>query len=104
MAEKREAKIVEWDESYDKPRTFFKKPVPVEAVHLSPWNRNEVLDWMNRNGSDAWEDGAFDISIPTLEGVMLASPTDFIVKGVKGEFYPVRQDIFWLTYEEGIDG
>ena len=39
------------------------------------------------------------ILIPTLEGDMKASPGDYIIKGVKGEFYPCKPDIFELTYE-----
>jgi hypothetical protein len=41
-----------------------------------------------------------ELQIETLEGTMTASPGDFIIKGVKGEIYPCKPDIFWLTYEE----
>jgi hypothetical protein len=37
--------------------------------------------------------------IPTLEGLMQAKPGDYIIKGVKGEIYPCKPDIFELTYE-----
>jgi len=40
------------------------------------------------------------IRIPTLEGDMIALPGDYIIKGVKGEFYPCKPDIFEATYEE----
>lgn len=40
------------------------------------------------------------ILIPTLEGDMKALPGDYIIKGVKGEFYPCKPDIFELTYEQ----
>lgn len=40
------------------------------------------------------------LAIPTLEGVMEVSDGDFIIKGVKGEFYPCKPDIFEQTYEE----
>jgi len=43
------------------------------------------------------------LSITTLEGVMKANYGDYIIKGVKGEFYPVRKDIFEQTYEEITD-
>jgi hypothetical protein len=39
------------------------------------------------------------ISIPTLEGVMAARPDDYVIKGVQGEFYPCKPDIFAATYE-----
>ena len=38
--------------------------------------------------------------IKTLEGNLKASAKDYIIKGVKGEFYPCKEDIFWLTYDE----
>lgn len=44
--------------------------------------------------------GSNTLQIETLEGVMTAQPGDFIVRGVRGEFYPVKPDIFWATYEE----
>ena len=44
--------------------------------------------------------GSRTIQIPTLEGEMTASPGDFIIKGVNGEFYPCKPDIFEKTYEE----
>ena len=40
------------------------------------------------------------IEIPTLEGTMIASPGDWIIKGVKGEFYPCKPDVFDITYEK----
>lgn len=42
---------------------------------------------------------AFSFGIITLEGVHIVSPGDFIIKGVKGEFYPCKPDIFEATYE-----
>lgn len=39
------------------------------------------------------------ISIPTLEGTMLCRPGDYIIKGIVGEFYPCKPDIFEATYE-----
>ena len=55
-----------------------------------------ILDWIG--DSAAWHDGT-DIFIPTLEGVMRASVGDWIIKGVNGEFYPCKPDIFEKTYE-----
>jgi hypothetical protein len=40
-----------------------------------------------------------ELFISTLEGIMTASTEDFIVKGIKGEFYPCKPDVFKLTYE-----
>jgi hypothetical protein len=48
------------------------------------------------------ESGELKLMIQSLEGVMEASKGDYIIKGVKGEFYPVKEDIFKLTYDEVI--
>lgn len=48
-------------------------------------------------GKAIWLGG--EMRIDTLEGSMLASPSDWIIKGVKGEFYPCKPDIFAATYE-----
>ena len=73
---------------------FRKKPVVIEAVrfHL---NFDEVERFV---GGDAdFRNG--ELVIATLEGAMRASPGDWIIKGVKGEFYPCKPDIFAATYE-----
>ena len=94
--------ILEWDESWDAPRSFRKRPVVVQAVRLGPWNHGAAWKWITDNGGDA-ECDDFDIVIHTLEGPMTASVGNFVVRGVKGEFYPVRADIFFQTYEESRD-
>jgi hypothetical protein len=48
---------------------------------------------------DALAVDKFDLLIPTLEGALRASHGDYIIKGVKGEFYPCKPDIFELTYD-----
>jgi hypothetical protein len=58
------------------------------------------LDWCKKVGFDNFtseRDG--DLAIETLEGTMTASPGDWIIRGVKGEFYPCKPDIFAQTYE-----
>lgn len=49
------------------------------------------------------EDIQEGIHIPTLEGVMVGSPGDYIIKGIQGEFYPCKPDIFADSYEEVIE-
>jgi len=80
---------------------YRKKPVAIEAVQLTRENALEVLAWINSEATDRLTQ-TFDngLSIATLEGVMKANYGDYIIKGVKGEFYPVRKDIFEQTYEE----
>ena len=81
---------------------FRKKPVVIEAMQFETNNvgghehMDAILDWVG--DSAAWHDST-DIFIPTLEGVMRASVGDWIIKGVNGEFYPCKPDIFEKTYE-----
>jgi hypothetical protein len=80
------------------------KPVVIDAMQFDgSWDcAKPILEWMqaskpiDRSGA-RWTDGA--IFINTLEGEMTATPGDWIIKGVKGEFYPCKPDIFEATYE-----
>ena len=77
---------------------YRKKPVVIEAVQWTGKNITEVLDFMDwRNAA---HDAASGLTIRTLEGNHHASPGDFIIKGVNGEFYPCKPDIFEKTYEK----
>lgn len=82
---------------------FRKKPVVIEAVQWAgPTDTNRVLNWLSLLGvtlNAAWRFHDTDITIPTLEGDMKAAPGDWIVRGVKGEFYPCKPDIFAATYD-----
>lgn len=94
---------------------FRKKPVVIEAVQWTGENLSELYEFMGYadndvirecgwNPSNAWasyksiveRDG---LSIDTLEGVMHADIGDWIILGVKGEFYPCKDNIFKLTYD-----
>lgn len=73
---------------------YRKKPLVVEAVQFAG-NFNEVEDFA---GGDAeFRDGK--LVVATLEGPLRARSGDWIVKGIRGELYPVRSDIFEATYE-----
>ena len=80
---------------------FRKKPVVIEAVRYTGSNCAEVAEFTG----DGWPDSPCECTgdepwlIETLEGVMEASPGDWIIRGVKGEFYPCKPDIFAATYE-----
>jgi hypothetical protein len=86
---------------------FRKKPVEVEAVQLTTWQA--VLDcaqWIRGYGHEVMVDsealtttGTPALHIKTLEGVMGASCRDWIIRGVQGEFYPCKPDIFEATYD-----
>lgn len=91
---------------------FRKKPVVIDAVQFHGPNLHEVVSFVEGKAptihtsyaGEAWhtyegmvkENG---FKIETLEGVMTAQPGDWIIKGVKGEFYPCKPDIFAATYE-----
>jgi hypothetical protein len=82
-------------------KRYRKKPVVVEAVRLDEDNRNEVAQWSGGVLTTLEAcDAHLNIYIKTLEGIMTAIPGDWIIKGVNGEFYPCRDDIFRKTYEE----
>lgn len=77
---------------------YRKKPVIIEAVQWrgDHFSLNQIADL----GCAFLEhENGYDLEIETLEGVMIARIDDFIIKGVKGEFYPCKPDIFKMTYE-----
>lgn len=82
---------------------FRKKPVEIEAVKFEDTTEsmiaitelapNEVL-------TISYKTRPITLKIPTLEGDMTATEGDYIIKGVEGEIYPCKPDIFHKTYEE----
>jgi hypothetical protein len=85
------------------PQKYRKRPVVIEAMH---WDGNvrahhPVSEWINDNGGVArWTaETPQRLSIETLEGAMTATAGDYIIRGVNGEFYPCKPDIFEQTYE-----
>ena len=79
-----------------------KRPVEVDAMPWTGHNTNEVLRFVGKDGYYTTLLNGVSveyIAIQTLEGLIYASVGDWIVKGIKGEFYPVRADIFDATYE-----
>lgn len=84
-------------------KLFRKKPVVIEALQYVGNNKAEVMAFMSANEfvEDFMSD---DIQIKTLEGTMNATLDDWIIKGVKGEFYPCKPDIFEATYEPVTQG
>ena len=72
------------------------KPCEIEAFQWTGKNIIELLDW--RKGKILWND-ADDLFIDTLEGRMKANINDYIIKGLRGEFYPCKPDVFEKKYE-----
>lgn len=88
---------------------FRKRPVVIEAIQYNGLNYEEIEKFIgkkievNLESETAYEAGVappvFSLSIYTLEGVMKAQNGDWIIKGVNGEFYPCKPNIFEKTYE-----
>lgn len=89
----------------EKDMRWRKKPVVIDAVQFrgTPESVEEVRQFagqdFNAPSLDGKEDGQHALVIPTLEGEHRASPGDWIIRGVKGEYYPCKPDIFEQTYE-----
>lgn len=78
---------------------FRKKPVVIDAIQLTADNLKECCQFVGRSNTSSADPQAGTLSIYTLEGSMRADVGDWIIKGVKGEFYPCKPDIFAATYE-----
>lgn len=77
---------------------YRKKPVPVEARQYTGDNFIELRNWSE--GNVAMDDDLNNVFVATLEGLMFFDEGDYVIKGVHGEFYPCKGDIFEETYEE----
>ena len=85
---------------------YRKKPIEIEAFQISEQTESEIIKWSQGKvyaspilePTDNNPKGVY-WQIDTLEGIMTAITGDYIIKGVKGEFYPCKADIFELTYE-----
>lgn len=96
---------------------YRKKPIVIEAIQFivtkeipckfgihKETNSMEIAEFMKqilhvKTTPNGTKEGRTYIEIPTLEGIMQANIGDYIIKGVKGEFYPCKPDIFEMTYE-----
>ncbi len=79
------------------PQRFRKKPIVIEAMQYRGGmnSRDEIVAWSGRAvlEEEGW------LLVATLEGPMRAHPGDWIIRGVAGEFYPCKPEIFEQTYE-----
>lgn len=85
---------------------FRKKPVEIEARHFAnPNHAPKIIEWVNFESGNHVAflairgRGNPGINIETLEGTMTANVGDYIIRGVQGEFYPCKPDIFEATYD-----
>ena len=74
---------------------YRKKPIVIEAVQFTGDNHEEIKEF----GAQGFNAGIRNMVIKTLEGEMTALSGDWIIKGIQGEFYPCKPDIFEQTYE-----
>ena len=86
---------------------YRKRPVVIEAIQWTGKNLREIIDFTGLDDSikhSSWEEYEAlvkkeGLKIFTLEGIHMASINDYIIKGVAGEVYPCKPDIFEKTYE-----
>jgi hypothetical protein len=84
---------------------YRKKPVIIEAIQFNGLDDYmRIVQWMKASGdthalADEVRYTTPIMLVQTLEGTMAANPSDWIIRGVKGEFYPCKPDIFAATYE-----
>jgi hypothetical protein len=90
---------------------YRKKPVEIEAVKWTGDNHREMFNFLGGKNDDYitpigtnfyidWTKIEGGLIIKTLEGEHIATIGDYIIKGVKGEYYPCKPDIFEITYEK----
>ena len=90
-------------------RRFRKKPVIIEAIRYtgSRVSFEAICAWMDGDRTDSPmlgyegpnDDDPQEFGIKTLEGKMKTRPGDYVIKGIAGEFYPCKPDIFEASYE-----
>jgi len=76
-------------------KKYRKKPIVIEAIQWLGYNLQAVNTFCPIAIFTK-----LDLVIPTLEGNLMVSVGDYIIKGIKGECYPCKSDIFEMTYEE----
>lgn len=92
-------------------KQYRKKPVVIDAIQWNGNNEHQIREFVGNptlrvsrpptrfEHDHNLTNEMINIFIPTLEGEMRADRFDYIIKGVKGEFYPCKPDIFQATYE-----
>ena len=82
---------------------YRKKPVEIEAIQFTRGNVDKIIKFCEGNIEIVIPrclEGEMTGNIKTLEGIMVVSENDYVIKGVAGEFYPCKPDIFNKTYEK----
>jgi hypothetical protein len=83
------------------PKDFTKKPVTIKAMQYTLINAGEIAAWFQQCNFEGYHFENVDgLTIKTLEGDHLARDGDYVIRGVKGEFYPCKPDIFVMLYDD----
>lgn len=91
-------------------KKYRKKPVVIDAIQLDAQNMGSLMEQMKKEGhevrthSEPPMRAVTGMVIKTLEGEMIASFGDYIIKGIQGEYYPCKPDIFEKSYNEELPG
>lgn len=80
------------------PMKYRKKPVEIDAMTFTGEMDDDIELWLG-SSFNSWLPSQQKLEIITLEGIITASAGDYVIRGVQGEFYPCKPDIFEQTYE-----
>lgn len=87
-------------------KQYRKRPIGVDAIQYTGENGPEISEWINKTSSLGCSlmlsvrDQLMTLSLGTMEGTVGVRPGDYIIRGVAGEFYPCRPEVFRASYEE----
>ena len=80
-------------------KEYVKKPVKIQACIWTGYNETEIFEFCGDQAEIISTKDSKELTIHTLEGDHHASIGDYIIKGIEGEFYPCKPDIFEKTYD-----
>lgn len=83
-------------------KTYCKKPVVVTAIQYNGTNTQRIIDFTQGQAFIS-QDIPGGITIPNIGGDLVATEGDFVIRGVKGEFYPCKPDVFASSYDQVSD-
>lgn len=82
---------------------YRKKPIVIEAIQYTGDNYQLLKNWIGLENIDYSESPRSNtLVVKTQHGPLEVIPTDWVIKGVQGEYYPCRDDVFKETYEEAV--
>lgn len=85
------------------PRMFKKKPVSIEAARLTLDDYDAIANWAGPNCYPGYQNGKKNLMIHAIGGDVAAQLGDWVIKGIKGEFYPCTNEIFWELHDSDLE-